>query len=164
MTDFGFPASELPAFVATDTTGTESLTGRFTSAESALAFVRAGKATVTLVSVKTGVRFTYRATAKDDCIFVGLLNGPDNTSDYKYLGRIARGIFWAGRKSPRPGDISPDAPSARGFDWAWRHLVKGELPESLEIWHEGRCGRCSRKLTVPASIASGFGPECAGRM
>jgi hypothetical protein len=23
--------------------------------------------------------------------------------------------------------------------------------------------RCNRKLTVPSSIASGFGPECAGK-
>jgi hypothetical protein len=29
------------------------------------------------------------------------------------------------------------------------------------VWHEGRCGRCGRKLTVPESIESGFGPECA---
>jgi len=33
----------------------------------------------------------------------------------------------------------------------------------LEIWHEGRCGRCNRKLTVPASIALGIGPECGQR-
>ena len=31
----------------------------------------------------------------------------------------------------------------------------------LEVWHEGRCGRCNRALTVPESIASGIGPECA---
>lgn len=28
---------------------------------------------------------------------------------------------------------------------------------------EGRCARCGRKLTVPASIANFMGPECAGR-
>ena len=27
-------------------------------------------------------------------------------------------------------------------------------------WHEGRCGRCGRKLTVPESIEAGYGPEC----
>lgn len=30
----------------------------------------------------------------------------------------------------------------------------------VEIWHEGKCGRCGRQLTVPESIESGFGPEC----
>jgi hypothetical protein len=31
---------------------------------------------------------------------------------------------------------------------------------AVEFWHEGKCGRCNRKLTVPSSIESGFGPEC----
>jgi hypothetical protein len=40
----------------------------------------------------------------------------------------------------------------------WAHI--DDLPESLEIWHEGSCLRCGRKLTVPESIESGYGPEC----
>jgi hypothetical protein len=28
------------------------------------------------------------------------------------------------------------------------------------VWHEGSCARCGKKLTVPESIESGFGPEC----
>lgn len=31
----------------------------------------------------------------------------------------------------------------------------------IEVWHEGRCGRCARRLTVPESILIGIGPECA---
>jgi hypothetical protein len=34
------------------------------------------------------------------------------------------------------------------------------LLEQGEWWHEGICGRCGRRLTVPESIESGFGPEC----
>lgn len=142
------------------------MNGRLATAELALAYLRAGKATVTLVSTKTGTRFTYRVNAAEDSdvLFVGLLSGPDNTADYKYLGRVARGVFWRGRKVPRPGDVSPDAPSSMAFAWTWSKLVKGEMPDKLEIWHEGRCGRCARKLTVPSSIASGFGPECLGKI
>ena len=100
---------------------------------------------------------------------MALLSGPDNEADYKYLGRIARSMFWAGRRVPREGDIGRDAPSMRAFAWAWQQIVSagirgGALPDSLEIWHEGRCGRCARKLTVPSSVASGFGPECITRM
>jgi hypothetical protein len=52
----------------------------------------------------------------------------------------------------------------KAFAWTWSHIVGEVLPnEQLEIWHEGRCARCNRRLTVPASIASGFGPECAGK-
>jgi hypothetical protein len=143
-----------------------SMRGRLTTAANALAFMRGGKAIVTLVSVKTGTRFTYRISAAEDndTLFVGVLTGPDNGADYRYLGRVARGIFWAGRKVPKANDISPDAPSAKAFAWVWRTLSRGELPESREIYHEGRCGRCARRLTVPASIEAGFGPECAGRI
>lgn len=160
-----FPADDFDCVETTNESATPG-PGRIKTAEAALAYIRAGKATVTLVSVKTGTRFTYRVSAapEGDTLFVGLLNGPDNTADYKYLGRVARGIFWAGRKVPKPGDISPDSPSAKAFAWAWRALSRRELPDSLQVWHEGRCGRCARKLTVPASIESGFGPECIGKL
>jgi hypothetical protein len=39
-------------------------------------------------------------------------------------------------------------------------LIKNNLPNFIEIWHEGRCGKCGRTLTVPDSIANGLGPEC----
>ena len=142
-------------------------TARFTTAADARAFLTGGNATVTLVSTKTGTRFTYKIRAADDgkVHFVSLLNGPDNESDYKYLGRIARGVtFWAGRKVPKAGDIGPEAPSSAAFAWTWRQILNNALPDTLEVWHEGRCGRCNRKLTVPSSIASGWGPECADKM
>lgn len=48
------------------------------------------------------------------------------------------------------------------FPWIWGRLVGGlPIPASVEIWHEGRCCRCNRKLTVPASIELGLGPDCA---
>lgn len=51
---------------------------------------------------------------------------------------------------------------ARGFAWFWRTLnSENPFPEGFEFWHEGRCGKCARRLTVPESIAQGFGPECA---
>jgi hypothetical protein len=138
----------------------------FADAAAALRFIHAGKATITLVSSKTGNRFTYRINQSDDgqAYFVNVLTGADNESSYSYLGRISRDIFWLGRKVARPGDISRDAPCAKAFDWAWRALVKGNMPPQLQVWHEGRCGRCARKLTVPESIAAGFGPECQGKV
>jgi len=144
----------------------DDMKGRFKDAEAALRFMRAGKATVTLVSRRTGTRFTYRLRESDDkmCLFVGLLTGANNETDYSYLGRVSRDIFWAGRKVPKAGDIGKDAESSRAFAWTWRQLVSGAIPEALEVWHEGRCGRCGRKLTVPTSVAAGFGPECSGKM
>ena len=135
---------------------------KFTTAADARSFMLGGNATVTIVSLGTGTRFTYKVRASDDgeVYFVALLSGPDNETDYSYLGRITRGVFWAGRKTPKPSDVHPGATSSQAFAWVWKLLAKDQLHANLEIWHEGRCGRCNRKLTVPASIASGFGPEC----
>jgi hypothetical protein len=143
-----------------------SMRGRLSNAIDASRYILAGKSTVTLVSKKTGARFTYRISVSDDgaCHFVALLSGPNNGADYKYLGRISRGIFWLGRKVPRADDISRDAPSARAFEWTWKRLARQVLPDDLEVWHEGSCGRCGRTLTVPSSVERGFGPECATKI
>lgn len=123
-------------------------------------FILAGNARVTLESAKTGARYTYRVRQKEDGFyFVSVLTGSDNEADYTYLGTIRDARYAHGRKSC----IGADAPSAKAFEWAWPRLAAGAAPVGLNVWHEGRCGRCNRPLTVPESIASGFGPECAGR-
>ena len=135
----------------------------FQTAEAARQFILAGNATITLRSKATDARFTYKIRAKDDGAihFVSLLRGADNESDFSYFGYIRRGVFFHGGHKAR---VNRDAPSAAGFEWAWKSLVRDHLPVTLEIWHEGRCGRCGRKLTVPSSIANGIGPECAERV
>jgi hypothetical protein len=136
---------------------------QLTDSAVAMRFIMAGKATFTLVSRKSGQRFTYRVSAPRDgdespTRFVSLLRGADNTSDYSYMGTVFNGNrFTATAKSK----ISKDAPSFKAFDWALRQLAAGTVPDTLEIWHEGKCGKCGRKLTVPESIESGLGPVCA---
>lgn len=134
----------------------------FTTAADARAFMAAGKATVTLRSKATGARFTYKIKASQDgnIHFVSVLSGPDNENTYSYFGYIRRGVFFHGGAKARAG---LDAPCVRAFSWTWGRLQVDRLPSEVEIWHEGRCGRCNRKLTVPASIANGIGPECATR-
>jgi hypothetical protein len=127
-------------------------------------FVFAGNATFTLES-KSGVRFTYKvSTSKDGgAFFVGLLRGPDNNSDYAYMGMVKPGEPFTFTRASR---VTRDALSAKGAVWFFDALLlekESALPQ-FTFWHEGRCGRCGRRLTVPSSIASGIGPECAGRM
>lgn len=128
--------------------------------ENIKSFILAGKARFTLRNPETGNRFTFRVKRADDNgpAFVSVLTGDDNDSSYTYLGTIfGDGNFVITRKSR----ISPDAPSAKAFAWAWRRLNVGADLGKAECWHEGRCGRCGRALTVPESIESGLGPECA---
>ena len=134
------------------------------AADAAGEFALSGNATLTLQSQKTGARFTYRIRAKDDgkIYFISLLNGPDNENDFAYLGHIrpAELQYSHGRKSK----ISAEAPSARAFAYFWEGIRRGKIARDLEIWHEGRCGRCGRKLTTPESLSRGIGPECANHL
>jgi hypothetical protein len=128
-------------------------------------FVLAGNATFTIRSVKTDMRFTYKVKkcpnpAANQLYFVSVLTGQDNVNDFQYLGIIRAGNFVRGHKS----HIGEDAPSHRAMQWFWDRVGVGTMPDSVECWHEGKCGRCGRKLTVPDSIARGIGPECAQHM
>ena len=83
-----------------------------------------------------------------------------NPEVYQFIGSLKNKSFTHSRKSK----ISKDAQSVRVFDYVFSNLCKGALPEFIEIWHEGKCGKCGRTLTVPSSIESGFGPECSKRV
>lgn len=137
-------------------------------------FATGGNARFTLVSVKTGSRFTFRVAAPKRSLdgdaktpeeaslwFVSVLTGADNESSFTYLGLLKMGQAGARFEHGRKSSISPAAPSAKAFDWFWGQVAKGSLPDCVEVWHEGRCCRCGRTLTVPSSIESGIGPECA---
>jgi hypothetical protein len=137
---------------------------QFDSGDTARDFILAGNATVTLVSGKTGTRFTYRVRSPEkieNLHFVSVLTGSSNENDYSYLGTIFSAKEFAhGKKSK----IGKDATSARAWAWAWNYLSKGQLPPNCEVWHDGRCGRCGRKLTTPESVAKGLGPECSKKV
>ena len=133
---------------------------------SGMALFTAGNAIVTVAS-PSGARFTYRIQRAKESRrpsrpwFVGVLTGPDNTADYTYLGMI-------GDEGGRPGDfcrtrgshVGEDAPSVVAFQWIWARLRAGHSVAPATLYHEGRCVRCARLLTVPESIATGYGPEC----
>lgn len=116
--------------------------------------------------------YTYRVQrveANDrypESFFVKLLCGPDNTSDYKYLGKL----------DPFTSETKATAKSCRAADSFELRLLNKVL---ARVWsgdhaayeahgyrthHEGRCGRCGRTLTVPSSVESGIGPECRKKM
>lgn len=143
---------------------TNEMRGQLHTPAFAKAYALAGNATFTVLNPDTGNRFTFKIRRKEveenkELFFVGLLSGSDNESDYSFLGTIFDAEkFVHGRKSR----VGEDAPSARAFRWIWSRFVSDKDFAPAEFWHEGRCGRCGRKLTVPASIERGLGPVCAG--
>ena len=146
-------------------------------------YVMGGRAVLTLVSSASGQRFTFsvemktvrqldnesdekfearRREAMSGVRFVKVLTGPDNTHDYSYIGHINdRREFRLDRRSA----FDASAPSVRAWMWFWSVLTNHrEKLDQIEVWHNGRCSRCGRELTVPESVQSGLGPVCAESM
>lgn len=147
---------------------TETMRGQLLDVAKVITYIGAGDATVTFVSRATGNRLTYRFARPVEMpdrprpIWVQLLNGPDNENDYTFLGTIwPNSPQWMFRY--KANDAVPEnATSVKTMRWLV-HAINtrpDNLLDEVDVWHEGKCGRCGRKLTVPASIESGFGPEC----
>ena len=140
-------------------------------------FVTAGNATFTLelpqewaYSHGCKPHYTYKVRKKEgrDCkpvFFVSILSGPDNESDYRYIGILT---FDGQIRTTAKSALQPTAMPVRLLNRTLNLLWKGDLTDLQEagfkLHHENKCGRCGRKLTVPESIETGLGPECAGRV
>ena len=101
--------------------------------------------------------------ANYEALHVKLFGEPSHFEQDKQADREANKVsifdekrYVHGKKSR----IRSDSWSASAFSWVFERVVEGRVPRTVEFWHEGRCGRCARALTDPASIRSGFGPEC----
>lgn len=136
--------------------------------DKALDFITAGNSIFTVKSKKTGIRFTFKVSCpknqtKENAsrLFVSLLTGANNESDYRYFGFIVNDLADKTFVLSRRANIEVPAPSVVAFTFVWNMLLNKQTCLKLEIWHEGRCCRCGRKLTVPESISSGIGPECS---
>lgn len=122
-------------------------------------FLLAGKALFTVANGK-GEHLTFKVNKakQGDKYFVSLLTGPQNTSDYTYMGLWTPGkpVYYGGKTT-----FTADSRPAKVFAWALK-AVQGlvTVPEGYSIQHEGRCGKCFKVLTDPVSIKTGFGPHC----
>jgi len=132
--------------------------------KAALDYMFAGKSIFTIANPATHTRFTYRVFKKEvdnktrTLYFVSILSGPDNVKNYSFIGTIFDGNHF--RLSAK-SKINADSPSVLAFEWLFRTLIgRPDRFNKVEFWHEEYCGRCGRRLTVPTSIESGYGPEC----
>lgn len=92
---------------------------------------------------------------------VGLLTGPENTSDYQCFafvldnGQVKVWSRFRGQNGKRSDwEKFADMLERPGY-WTAR--------AGLEYLVSGRCRRCNRLLTDPLSIATGQGPTCRGK-
>jgi hypothetical protein len=161
-------AAEERAAFASDPDYRDSLRGTLSTCAAVLLFIQAGNATLTIVSRKSSARYTFKFVrprpkpGERRPTWVRWLTGPDNETDYNFLGTLWEGPNGLAYVHSRKSKMPEDATCVKVLTWLVKCLNTGndtKLAQS-EIWHEGRCGRCGRKLTVPSSIASGFGPEC----
>lgn len=88
--------------------------------------------------------------------WIGLLTGSDNTSDYDTCAR-----------QTSDGQVTMHGAYRNSATVAgWLAALMGESIEghaaARQAYAEasGRCARCGRMLTVPASLHAGVGPEC----
>lgn len=134
-------------------------------------FALAGRAVFT-VSNPAGDHYTYRIAelpardgyGRQETAFAAfVLTGPDNTSDYTYVGMVdtASGRVRLTAKSR----FTPACRAYRVLAWALSAIWAGrDLPPGYAIQHAGRCGRCGRMLSDPVSCSTGLGPECRHKM
>lgn len=114
------------------------------------------------LAYKDGSHFTFKIETVTKGQLVGkriisYLAGSDNTHDFYGFAFLNDGNVCVWKKF-RGGKLDERA----------RHLeILFNMPERLEAAgleyavRSGRCRRCNRKLTVPASIHRGYGPDCA---
>jgi len=137
-------------------------------------FMYAGNSTFTIQNTETMNRFTYKFSKpktdtdgikiqnKDTKVwFVKVMTGTDNENNYSFVGTVfvnQNGVKFY--KHSQKSRITTEAQSVKVINWFIDKVEKNNVPKQIEFWHEGTCGRCGRKLTVPESIENGIGPEC----
>jgi hypothetical protein len=114
--------------------------------------------TFTVVALD-GTRTTIRLQepkAKDGRVFASFLRGADNDADYQYFATLRGGVMGG-----IEGSFAVQRQAVRAILAPTADLRAMGLAYSLE---SSNCWRCGRTLTVPASIHSGLGPDCADKL
>ena len=123
-----------------------------------------GTYTVVLDAVTNDYVTIRIATEKwaDGKVVASYLAGPDNTCSYKGFGFVTAKGASVWKRFADNGRLTA----------ALQFLATGNVDEAHEEFlaraeayalASGQCMRCGHKLTVPASLHRGLGPECAKR-
>lgn len=124
-------------------------------------FFQGGNALFTVGNNK-GEHYTFKIRqpkGDNKPFFVSILTGPQNESDYTYLGLYNPKTKYVALTTK--SKYNQESTPVRVIRWAIKIVDSNkDIPEGYTIQHEGRCCRCGRTLTTPESIQKGIGPEC----
>jgi hypothetical protein len=121
-------------------------------------FCFGGHAHFTLESRVSGQHYTFEISRKEygqkEFWFAAVMTNGDQ---YTYIGQIEaqRNIKFTVKSR-----LKVDALSVKALWWFLRNLAEGTIPNSVVVYHSGRCGCCGRELTDPESVRCGIGPVC----
>ena len=127
-------------------------------------FFLGGRAIFT-VHNNVGEQYTYKIvkSKKSGLYFVSLLSGPNNETDYTYMGLLMPDLMQA--RTTEKSLLNLSAPAFRVLNWALKTVSQGkQIPFGYGIRHEGKCCVCALRLTDAESIETGIGPVCAKKM
>jgi len=132
-------------------------------------FIKAGKAVFTINNPQ-GKYFTYKINkkvfkenGKETTLFFAMVKKGQNWFDYKYIGiyNPEKNKVFTGIKS----NFQYNSIEYKVLDWALKTIDRAtDIPKGYEIRHEGKCGKCGKRLTTPESLEYGIGPECIKRL
>ena len=90
------------------------------------------------------------------------MTGFDNESHFSYMGMLKSNgelILTKGSK------FEETTWSVKLLKRCLVRIWEGDFTKletaGFELHHEGKCGKCGRKLTTPQSVKTGFGPKCS---
>jgi len=128
----------------------------FQNVEDVKTFIFAGKSYLTAKSLKTNRHFTYkfRKLSGRDWPFVFVLK---NNNRYDYIGMLDNEFnIQFTNKSKLPSDNI----KLIALAYILKNLTRNQIPNNLQLSHNGQCAKCGKKLTDPTSIQKGIGPQC----
>ena len=121
-------------------------------------FIFGGHAHFTLESKVSGQHYTFEISKREfgdkEFWFAAVMSNGDQ---YNYLGKLISKYTLQFTAKSR---MTADAPAVKALCWFLRALQKGSIPDSVIVYHSGKCGCCGRELTDPESIRCGIGPVC----
>jgi hypothetical protein len=121
-------------------------------------FVTAGAAHFEIHNPETGRQFYYRvkqSTKRPQRLLVLALVERDGKRVYAQFGQIEDGVFDLASTLKIPASSL----AIKAFEWFWRNV--GE-PWPVEIYYDGRCGKCGGTGVRPLMRPFGFHYQCAG--